>query len=258
MTYIDTNGVKTYYEMRGEGEPLVFLHGGMCTVEVCEPQVAELSQHFQVFVPERYGHGRTADIDGPLTYETQAEHTIAFMEAVGLTSAHLAGWSDGAMAGLLVALRRPALVRKLVFIDQFPTLDTAHPAYLPMMQSSGVDMLPPEIVEMYNALSPDGPDHLPILFEKLHTMWTGETGIELADLSHVSAPTLLLMAQHGSMRLDGVAATAAALQDAQIAVVPRTSHGVALEKPHIVNRLILDFLADEQAPLFFPNMDALS
>src|SRR5690242_10739366 len=108
--YVETNGVRTYYEVTGTGEPLLFLHGGMCPAETLDAQVAGLAPHFQVFVPERYGHGRTADIDAPLTYETQAEHTIAFMDALGIESAHLAGWSDGALAALLVALRRPGLV----------------------------------------------------------------------------------------------------------------------------------------------------
>lgn len=257
MTYIDTNDVKTYYEVTGQGEPLVFLHGGACTVETCEPQVAGLSQHFQVFVPERYGHGRTADIEGPLTYETQAEHTIAFMEAVGLASAHLVGWSDGALAALLVALRRPKLARKVVVIEQFLTLDTAHPAYLPMMQGFTADEVPPFLRDVYEAVSPDGPAHFPVVVDKLHAMWCGDTGVELADLAHVAAPTLLLMAQHGSMQLEGIAVTARALPDAQVAVVPGTSHGLPLEKPHVVNQLVVDFLADEQPELMFPNMDEL-
>jgi pimeloyl-ACP methyl ester carboxylesterase len=258
MTYVDTNATLTYYEVAGQGEPLVLLHGGLATVETWAPHVATLSEHYQVFVPERYGHGRTADIDGPLTYETQAEHTIAFMEAAGIESAHLAGWSDGAMAGLLVALRRPKLVRKLVFLEQFPTLGTAHPGFLPLMQGFTHDHVPPFLRDIYNAVSPDGADHFPVVFDKLHTMWCGDTGIELADLAHVSAPTLLLMAQYGSMKLDALAATLAALPNAQLAIVPGASHGVPLEKPHIVNQLIVDFLADEQPELMFPDLDELS
>ena len=79
---------------------------------------ALLTPHFRVYLPERRAHGRTPDVPGPLTYDLMAQDTIAFMEAVGLDSAHLVGWSDGAMVGLLVAMRRPDLVRRLVMIGQ--------------------------------------------------------------------------------------------------------------------------------------------
>ena len=101
--YIDVDGIRTYYEVTGAGEPVTLLHGGMCTAETWDAQAPGLAARHQVFVPERFGHGRTPDIDGAITYENMAQHTIAFMEAVGLESTHLVGWSDGALVGLLVA-----------------------------------------------------------------------------------------------------------------------------------------------------------
>lgn len=249
--YIEVDGFRTYYEVTGTGDPLILLHGGMCAAETLDPQTSALAQEYRVYVPERYGHGRTPDIDGPLTYEKMAQHTIAFMDALGITSAHLAGWSDGAIAGLLVALRRPKLVRKLVFIEQFVTLDGARPGYLPFMTGMSADDAPPFLVEMYGTLSPDGPDHFPVVFDKLHQTWVGETGIDLSDLEHVAAPTLVLVGDDGCMKVEQAVAVQRALRDAQLAVVPGTSHGLPMEKPHVVNQLVLDFLADEQMPKMF-------
>src|SRR5258705_1708976 len=180
-----------------------------------------------------------------------AQPTIPFMGALGIESAPLAGWSDGALVGLLVALRRPKLVRKLVFIDQCVTLSGAPQAYGPFMANLSADTAPPEFVEMYRALSPDGPDHFAVVFDKLHALWTGETGVDITDLEHVAAPTLILAADDGGMTIEHLAEIQRALSESQLAVVPGTSHGVAIEKPHIVNQLILDFLADEQAPKLF-------
>jgi pimeloyl-ACP methyl ester carboxylesterase len=249
--YIDIEGVRTYYEKTGNGEPLILLHGGLCTAETFDAQTSVLGQQYCVYVPERYGHGRTADIDGAITYENMAQHTIAFMEALGIGSAHLVGWSDGALVGLLVALRRPKLVRKLVFIDQYVTLDAAPPGLLPFLEGMSADTAPPFLVELYGALSPDGPNHFAVVCDKLRTMWIGQTGVELTDLEHVAAPTLVLAADDGGMTLEHVAAVQKALPDSQIAVIPGTSHGVAMEKPHVVNQLIVDFLADEQVPKMF-------
>ena len=249
--YIDVEGVRTYYEMTGTGEPLILLHGGMCPAETFDAQTSVLAEQFCVWVPERYGHGRTADIEGAITYENMALHTIAFMEALGIESAHIAGWSDGALVGLLVALRRPKLVRKFVLIDQFVTFDAAPPGYAEFMDGMTADTVPPGFAELYGALSPDGPDHFPVVFEKLHKLWVGETGVELTDLEHITAPTLVLAGDDGGMTMEHVAAVQRALPESQIGVVPGTSHGVAMEKPHVVNQLILDFLADEQVPKLF-------
>jgi pimeloyl-ACP methyl ester carboxylesterase len=249
--YINVEGVRTYYEKTGTGEPLILLHGGLCTAETFDAQTSVLAEQYCVYVPERHGHGRTPDIEGAFTYENMAQHTIAFMEALGIASAHLAGWSDGALVGLLIALRRPKLVRKLVFIDQYVTLDAAPSGLLPFLAEMSADTAPPFLVEMYRAFSPDGPDHFGVVCDKLRTMWLGETGVELADLEHVAAPTLVVAADDGGMTLEHVAAVQKTLPDSQIAVIPGTSHGAPMEKPHVVNQLIIDFLADEQVPKMF-------
>jgi pimeloyl-ACP methyl ester carboxylesterase len=249
--YVDVGGVRTYYEVTGDGEPLILLHGGLCTAETWDAQTAALAAQYRVYVPERFGHGRTADIDGPITYENMAQHTIAFMETLGIESAHLAGWSDGALVGLLVALRRPKLVRKLVFIDQYVTLDAAPPDLLPFLAGMTTDQAPPFLVELYGAVSPDGPDHFDVVLGKLRTLWTAETGVDLADLERVSAPTLILAAEDGGMSLEHVADVRRALPSSQLAIVPGTSHGLVLEKPHLANQLILDFLAAVQVEKMF-------
>lgn len=245
---VEVDGVRTYYEVSGDGDPLVLLHGGMCTAETWDAQAPALAARYRVHVPERFGHGRTPDIDAPITYENMARHTIGFIEALGLQSAHLVGWSDGALVGLLVALRRPGLVRKLVLIDQFVTLDGAPPWYLPMINGMAADKIPPGLAETYAALSPDGGDHFPVVFDKLHRIWTSPTGIELADLSNVDRPTLVVAADGGAVTMKHIAQVRQALPDAQVAVVPGATHRLCQERPHIVNQLLLDFLADETAP----------
>jgi len=173
------------------------------------------------------------------------------MDALGLERAHLVGWSDGALVGLLVALRRPALAHQLVLLEQFVTLAGARPGYVPFMESLSAETAPPFLTELYGALSPDGAEHFPIVFDKLHKTWTSETGIDLTDLTRVVAPTLVLVGDDGCMRVEDAVAIQRALPDAQLAVVPGTSHGVPMEKPLVVNTLILDFLAEEQVTKMF-------
>jgi pimeloyl-ACP methyl ester carboxylesterase len=249
--FVEVDGVPTYYEVTGSGDPLFLFHGGLCSAESFDAQVAELAQTYRVYVPEQFGHGRTRDVDGPLTYEAMAQHTIGLIDALGVGAAHLGGWSDGAIVALLIALRRPGLVRKLVLIDQYVELGKAPEWIVPMFESWTADEAPPFLRDAYNALSPDGPDHFPTVFEKLKRMWLSPTGIEVSDLVHITAPTIVIAGETGSFTFSHLEEVTAALPDAQWAIVPGTSHALAWEKPHIVNQLISDFLADAQVPKFF-------
>jgi pimeloyl-ACP methyl ester carboxylesterase len=114
-SYVQLGDVHTYYEEDGEGDPLVLLHPGLADSRAVEEYVPELARHFHVYRPDRRGHGRTPDVDGPITYELMARDTIAFLEQVVGGPAYLLGHSDGAPVALLAALERPDLVRRLVF-----------------------------------------------------------------------------------------------------------------------------------------------
>lgn len=246
--YVDAGGVRTYYEVAGAGEPLLLLHGGLCTVETFDAQTPALAERHRVYVPERRGHGRTPDVDGPITYEAMAEDTIAFIEALGLEPAHLVGWSDGALVALLVALRRPELVRKLVLIGQHVTFEGARPEHRAIMERFTSDTFPPMLKHLYAAASPDGPDHFDVVFDKLIPLWVGDPGIDLASLADATAPTLILVGDDDCVSIEHAAEMHRALPDAQLAVVPGTSHALPMEKPDLVNRLVLDFLRADQVP----------
>src|SRR6266496_1280181 len=114
--YVQIGELKTWYDQDGKGEPLVLLHGGLCPNDTWAPQISAFREHFRVLAPERQGHGHTPDLDGPLSYDRMTAHTIGFLETVVSQPTHLVGWSDGGIIGLLIAISRPDLVRKLVVI----------------------------------------------------------------------------------------------------------------------------------------------
>ena len=115
--YVELNGVRTWYSEHGEGEPLVLLHPGGADARAWGPNLDALAAHFHAFTPERRGHGRTPDVEGPFTYELMAQDTIGFLEEVVGGPAHLVGCSAGASMALHVALRRPDLARRVVLVS---------------------------------------------------------------------------------------------------------------------------------------------
>ena len=256
--YVDSGAVHTYYEAEGSGAPLVLLHGGLATIETWGGQMPALAERFRVYAPERRGHGRTADVDGPYTYADSAAETIAFIEALSIAPAHLVGWSDGALVAAAVALRRPDLVGKLVLMGQYVSLDGSVPENTAVLAKMTRATFPPRFEEAYAAVSPDGGEHFEVVFEKLMTLWRGETGITVDDFAALPTPTLILLGDDDVVTIEHAAALQRTLPDAQLAVVPGTSHALPLEKPELVNRLILDFLADEQVPKMMVLRDMLA
>jgi len=240
--YVDAGGVSTYYESHGEGEPLLLMHGGLCTIETFFGQTPELAKRYRVVLPERRGHGRTADVDGPITYEAMARDTIALIEALGIESAHLVGYSDGANVGMLVAMARPDLVRRFVSISGNFDCDGLTDEGRAFFETMQPDTFIPMLVDLYAKASPDGPEHWPVVFEKMRRMFLSEPKITPAQLSAIKAPTLVMAADRDLMTLEHTLALFRALPDAQLCVVPGARHALLFEKPAVVNAAVLAFL----------------
>ena len=118
--YVEVAGLRTWHEVTGEGEPVVLLHGAFGGASSFLAQTPALvAAGYRVHVPERRGHMRSPDVEGPLTYSVMADDTIAYLDQEVGAPAHLVGWSDGAVVALLVAQRRPDLVRRMVRIGQY-------------------------------------------------------------------------------------------------------------------------------------------
>ena len=241
--YLDLDGVRTWHDVRGAGDPLVLLHGGMCTADTFDGLADLLAPSYRVHRPERRGHGRTADQPGPITYRNMAADTVAYLEAVGVGPAHLVGWSDGAIVGLLAALERPDLVRSLTFIGAALTEDGFPAEMRPLPPQIPIEALPPFLRDLYAAVSPDGPEHFDAVFEKLSPSWTAMPVVELDGLEKLDVPTLVMAGDRDMVTVEHAAAIAAALPQARVAVLPG-DHAVPMEKPALVAALVTDFLGE--------------
>ncbi len=247
MPYVDIDGVHTFYERTGTGAPLVLLHPGLVDSRAFTPNVAALSEHFETFMPERRGHGRTPDVEGPITFDLMAKDTIGFLEHVVGRAAPLVGCSDGAIVALLVALRRPDLVERLVFVAGV----FHHEGWLPEVIDPKNE--PPQfLADSYAEVSPDGAAHFPIVADKLARMHVVEPTLATADLAGIRCRTLVMLGDDDEVTLEHAVSLYRALPTAELAVVPGTSHGLLVEKPAICNRLVLDFLARDPTPTFAP------
>ena len=245
-SYIDARGVRTYYEAEGAGDPLVLLHGSLCAMETFEALRRALVDRHRVFLPERRGHGRTPDVDGPYGYDLFTDDTIAFMETVGLPRAHLLGFGVGATIGLLTAIRRPDLVASLVHVGQPVRLDGIQPELrnLVGLDAMPQGVLPPILRELYEAVTPDAVDHWDIVLDKAWQMVRTEPDLDIAGLAAMRVPTLVIVADHDIPTMPHAEEISRALPDGRLVVVPRAGHWLPMERPDALAPHIREFLAE--------------
>jgi len=167
------------------------------------------------------------------------------MVAVGLASAHFVGFSDGATISLLVALSRPDLVRSLVHIGQQVNPDGVRADFRDVLKLDAMPqgMLPPMLLELYAALSPDGPDHWDVVIAKAWKMATSSPNIELTTLASVVAPTLVMVGDDDFTPESHAREIAAAVPHGEVVVVPNATHALPMEQPDTVAELVASFIA---------------
>jgi pimeloyl-ACP methyl ester carboxylesterase len=150
------------------------------------------------------------------------------------------------VVGLLVALTRPDLVRSLTFIGAALTEDGLPDEMLPLPDRIPMEALPPFLREMYAAVSPDGPAHFDVVWDKLSPAWTSFPLVDLAELEHLTAPTLVVAGDHDMVTVEHAAIVSRAIPNGRLALIPG-EHAVPLDKPALVASLVLDFLAERDA-----------
>src|SRR3954467_4959966 len=130
--YAEVNGLEMYYEIHGSGEPLILLHGAYMTIDTMGEIVPALAETRRVIAVEQQGHGRTADVDRPLTYEQMADDTAALVRPLAIGTVDVVGYSMGGGIALQLAIRHPDVVRKLVVASATFRSDGMHAVALEM------------------------------------------------------------------------------------------------------------------------------
>jgi len=244
--YVDVNDVCTWYDDRGDGDPVVLLHGGLTDSRDFSGNLDALADSFRLLLPERRGHGHTADVAGPITVEVMARDTIAFLDKVVGGPVRLVGYSAGAIVALWVTARRPDLVDRLVLVS-----GAFHPDGMILRPTA--DAPPPApLVAAYAEVSPDGADHFPVVVAKIVRSAAEEPGLAPTDLSVITRPVLVMAADDDIVTLEHTLALYRGLRDAQLAIVPGTSHLLLHEKPELCTRLVADFLTADPTPTWMP------
>jgi pimeloyl-ACP methyl ester carboxylesterase len=243
--YLSVNGIELYCEIFGEGEPLLLIHGGAATIESWFFQIPEFAGKYKVIVPDARAHGRSRDVDGPIDFKNMAADFEALLDHLGLSDVMVVGWSDGGVTGLQMAMNRPDLVKKVVALGAHSRPEGMTEQFRAEIEGATAENFPAILSEGYKALSPDGPDHWPVVFGKLKEMWLTLPSFTEEELKSIDCPVLLLVGEQDIVRPEESDRLTDLIPDARLVVIEGASHYSPVEVPDVVNGIIMEFLTEE-------------
>ncbi|MBB4226660.1 alpha/beta fold hydrolase [Rhizobium mongolense] len=253
---VKVNGMQIYYEVSGDGDPLVVLHGAYMNIPSMGTIIPKLAKTHKVYALELQGHGRTTDIDRPITYPNLADDVAAFMDAVGLKKADIFGYSMGAAAGLQVAIRHPEKVNKLIAASVAYDAEGWQPEFTAFIPQMTVEMfVGMPFAKDYRKLAAN-PDGFPTLVKKLIALEHEPMAWE-ADVKAVKTPVLIITGDADVATLEHSVAMfrllgggtmgdmGKPLPASRLAVMPATSHTAVINQPELLHAFIEPFLRGE-------------
>jgi pimeloyl-ACP methyl ester carboxylesterase len=250
---VQVNGMRMYYEVSGKGDPLVVLHGAYMNIPSMGAIIPRLARTHRVYALEFQGHGRTTDIDRPITYPNLADDVAAFMDAVRLPKADVFGYSMGAGVGLQLAIRHPEKVNKLAVASVAYDARGWQPDFTAFIPQMTVEMFVgmPFAAE-YRKLAAN-PDSFPALVRKLIALEKEPMAWE-QGVRALKTPVLIIAGDADVVTLEHAVAMfrllgggimgdmGKPLPTARLAILPATSHTAVITQPDLLYALIEPFL----------------
>ena len=252
--YVPVNDLQMYYEIHGQGDPVVLLHGSFMTITNNWPDaIAMLAKSRQVIAVEMQGHGRTADINRDFSYESLADDIAALLDYMKIKQADVLGYGMGGGVAMQVAIRHPDKVRKVVSISAV----FRHDGWV----KEGQDALPKLTAEAfkdspieteYKKLSPT-PNEFPNFVKRVIALELKPYDFGASKLKATRAPFLFVHGDADGVRLDHIAEMFRLKGDeihgdlrprseSRLAVLPDATHVTLMEKGNVIIPMVNDFL----------------
>jgi len=248
--YAPVNGLHLYYETHGapakDGVPLVLLHGGGSTIGTSFAELIPLlAKRRQVIAFEQQGHGHTADVDRPFSFEQSAEDAVALLRHLHIAKADFFGFSNGGQIVLQLALAHPQVVRSLVLESMFYSRDGTDPRFWESFEHAKLEDMPLDLRQAYLQAAPH-PEQLPVFFAKSVQRMREFKGWTDAQIQSIRCPVLLLLGDRDVVTVEHAARMRHLLADARLAVFPATDHAGMARRASLIAPLVEEFLRERR------------
>lgn len=196
-SYVSVNGLNLYYEIHGAGEPLILLHGGVGASEMFGSVLPAFAENRQIIAVHLQAHGRTADIDRPLRFESMADDVTALMKHLDIEQADLMGYSLGGGVALRIAIQHPSVIRKLVLVSAPFKRNGFYPEVLENMAQMGPEAAKYMSQSPLAQLYPD--TDWAMLFTKLGDLLRQDYDWS-KDVGAIKSPVMIIFADADAVR----------------------------------------------------------
>jgi pimeloyl-ACP methyl ester carboxylesterase len=242
------NGVNLDYQITGDGPPLYMLHGGMESRDSFENQISDFADHFTVIALDSREQGRSGRSDAQITFELMSNDVVALAKHLGHERISIFGLSDGGVTAITTAINAPDLVDKLVLLganyhyDSYPPETREFIANYKWDGNTDPNGFPGNSIKHYLTGQDDLSDFGELLAE-MSIMWTTSPTFTITDLSKIQSKTLVINGDHEDMDLNHALKLYESLPNAELFIVPNSTHYGVQERPELINKVALDFLA---------------
>lgn len=204
--YVPVNGLDYYFELHGQGEPLLLLHGGLGSLDMFQPILPLLASRRQVIAVDLHGHGRTTLGDRSIDLHAMGDDMAALLSQLGFEQVDVLGYSFGSAVGFRLAAQRPSVVRRLVLVSGAFSMDGYHPEMRPMQTQVGAAMAEmmkdTPMYRSYAAVAPH-PEDFPRLLDQMGAMMRSpENWAE--DVKALRMPVMLVYGDSDMYRLEHI------------------------------------------------------
>lgn len=243
--YATIDGLKIYYETYGEGTPLLLLHGGLGSIENFTMIIPELSKNYKVIAADSPGHGRSS-ITESLSYQMMADYFEKFIDYLDVDSLYVLGWSDGGIVGFILAEKEPLKIKKLVTIGSNSKWSGLEAQTIGWMKEYMIDWMKNDTnwTKTYKHLSPE-PDKMESFLLASQKMWLDKENFPDINLKKITIPTMVMQADKDVITLEHFNEIFTTLPNAQMCIVPNTTHFCLFERPKLISQIIMEFLQNK-------------
>jgi pimeloyl-ACP methyl ester carboxylesterase len=245
--YAMVNGLNMYYEIHGNGFPLVLLHGGGSTISTTFGSILPvLVKTNKIIAVELQAHGHTRDINRPLTFEQDADDVAGVLKKLGITSSNFLGFSNGGTTCIQLAIRHPDLVKKLVLIAAVFKRSGFIPGFWDVMKGANIDNMPKPLKEAYLAINSDR-EGLLAMFNRDKNRMLEFSDINDSNIRQISSPALVISGDRDVILAEHSLELSRTLRNSRLLIMPG-EHGeyigeiCTLRSESIIPRLAAEFI----------------
>ena len=236
----DVNDIKMYYAEYGEGEPLLFIHGGLGNTDVWGNQIAEFARDHLVIVADSRGHGRSTRSQQPFGYDLMTSDYVALLDYLKIDKVTLVGWSDGGIIGIDMAMKHPEKLTRVIAQAANVTTDGVKPD---VMSNKTFNDYINVAGEQYRKLSPT-PNEYEAFVNQISQMWATQPNWTAAELGKIAVPVTLAIGDHDeAVKLEHTEMMAKDIPGAKLVILKDASHFAMLQDPKGYDAMIRDAMA---------------